>query len=111
MKLRDANDAIIPPGDKLLSFDIVPLLSETESYSDSLKVLGMMIAGERTPPTSIIIQVAQSDGSMNELTYPLDANSLWALLLANSNRCSAVKEPDFLNGCIGRGDSPEDVPD
>jgi len=103
VRLRNDDDAIIPPGSKLLTFDIVPLLDEDTSYRDSLEIMGSIISNKDTPKTDIVIGLQQSDGSLGILTFDIDANDMLNLLRANADRCSAIKEPNFVNGCIGAG--------
>ncbi|MDG0806363.1 hypothetical protein PO856_003639 [Pectobacterium brasiliense] len=43
VKLRSDSDAIIQPGNKLLTFDVVPLLDEEDSYRSSLEMLSYVI--------------------------------------------------------------------
>jgi hypothetical protein len=62
IRLRSDADAIIPPGAKLLTFDIVPLLDEDQSYQGSLEALTAIVAKKPLPRTSIVIGIAQSDG-------------------------------------------------
>lgn len=103
IKLRNDADAIIPPGSKLLTFDIIPLLDEAASYNGSMEMMLTMVQKRPAPKTVISFEISQSDGRQEISVFPLDANDLFELLRANANRCSAVKNPDFLNGCIGYG--------
>ncbi len=104
VQLRNDSDAIIHPGSKLLTFDIIPLLDEDDSYRSSLEMLTYVTQNKEAPRTEIRFQVVQSDGRFVIQMITLDAGQLFSLLRSNSDRCSAVKEINFENGCIGRGD-------
>lgn len=108
VQLRNDSDAIIQPGSKLLTFDIVPLLDEDDSYRSSLEMLTYITQDKPAPRTEIRFHVFQSDGSFAVQVISLDAGKLFSLLRANSDRCSAVKTINFENGCIGRGTPPEE---
>lgn len=108
IRLRNDADAIIPPGNKLLTFDIIPLLDESESYRGSMEMMLAMVQKKPVPKTDILFGIEQSDGRNAVVKYALDVNDLFELLRANANRCSAIKNPDFLNGCIGAGTPPSD---
>jgi len=107
IRLQNDSDAIIQPGSKLLAFDIIPLLDEDDSYSSSLEMYALAIQNKSAPRTEIFFQVLQSDGRFVIQSVPLDAEQLFHMLRANSDRCSAIKTLNFENGCIGRGTSKE----
>lgn len=104
VKLRNDSEAIINPGSQLITFDIIPLLNEGESYRDSLEMLGVAINKKSAPRTEIRFHVLQSDGRFAVQAISLDSEQLFSLLRANADRCSAIKTANFENGCIGRGD-------
>ncbi|WP_347887884.1 hypothetical protein ABHF54_08660 [Nitrosomonas europaea] len=108
IRLRNDSDAIIHPGSQLLTFDIVPLLDEDDSYRSSLEMLTYITQNKEAPRTEIRFHVFQSDGRFAVQAISLDAGQLFSLLRSNSDRCSAVKEINFENGCIGRGTPPEE---
>lgn len=108
VRLRNDSDAIIRPGSQLLTFDIVPLLDEDDSYRSSLEMLTYVIQNKKAPRTEIRFHVLQSDGRFAVQAISLDAGQLFSLLRSNSDRCSAIKEINFENGCIGRGTPPEE---
>jgi ribosomal protein L40E len=103
IRLRNDGDAIIPPGSKLLTFDIVPLLDEDQSYAGSMEALTAVVSKKPMPPTSILLEVAQSDGASAELRFDLSDDNMFSLLRNNADRCSGISEPNFMNGCIGNG--------
>lgn len=107
VRLRNDSDAIINPGGKLLAFDVVPLLDESDSYSSSLEIMGYILKNKPVPRTEIRFQIMQSDGRFVVQAFLLDAEQLFSLLRANADRCSAIKIVNFENGCIGRGTLPE----
>ncbi|WP_208459022.1 hypothetical protein, partial [Paraburkholderia terricola] len=106
-RLRNDSDAIIQPGSKLLTFDIIPLLDEGESYRSSLEMMSLVLQKKSAPRTEIRFQLLQSDGRFVIQATSLDADQLFQLLRANSDRCSSIKTPDFENGCIGGGTPKE----
>jgi hypothetical protein len=108
VRLRNDADAIIQPGSKLLTFDVVPLLDEDDSYRSSLEMLTYVIQNKSGPRTEIRFHILQSDGRFAIQSISLDAGELFTLLKANADRCSAVANVNFENGCIGRGTPPED---
>lgn len=108
VRLRNDADAIIQPGSQLLTFDIIPLLDEDDSYRSSLEVLTFITQKKESPRTEIRFHLFQSDGRYSIQAIALDAQQLFTLLRSNSDRCSAVKEINFDNGCIGRGTPPEE---
>ena len=108
VRLRNDSDAIIHPGSQLLTFDIIPLLDEDDSYRSSLEMLTYVTQNKEAPRTEIRFHVFQSDGRFAIQAISLDAGQLFSLLRSNSDRCSAVKEINFENGCIGRGTPPEE---
>jgi hypothetical protein len=108
VRLRNDADAIIQPGNKLLTFDVVPLLDEDDSYRSSLEMLSYIIQKKPGPRTEIRFHILQSDGRFAIQAVPLDAGELFALLRANADRCSAIATINFENGCIGRGTPPEE---
>jgi hypothetical protein len=108
IRLRNDSDAILPPGSKLLKFDIVPLLDEDDSYRSSMEMIGYIIENKPAPRTEIRFHIRQSDGRFAVQAMSLDAGDLFTLLRANADRCSSIKEVSFDNGCIGRGMPPEE---
>lgn len=104
IRLRDDQKAIIAPGSNLLMFDVVPLLSGDQSYSNSLEMLMLIEGKKETPKTDIVFVFGDSDGELRVSRLSLDADKMFELMRANSDRCSAIKEPDFYNGCIGPGE-------
>lgn len=107
-RLRDEADAIIPQGSKLLVFDIIPLLSEEQSYAASLEVLATMLAEEEMPRTTVLISVTESTGRINLNIEEISDLDMFEMLRYNADRCSAIAEPNFANGCIGPGDTEEE---
>jgi RNA polymerase subunit RPABC4/transcription elongation factor Spt4 len=105
IRLRNDADAIIQPGSKSLTFDIVPLLDEKKSYEYSIQMLGLIGKKEPAPRTEIRFEVLQSDGSFLIQAVSLDAGQLFHLFRGNADRCSAIQKPDFNNGCVGYGES------
>ncbi|WP_205837170.1 hypothetical protein [Neorhizobium sp. T25_13] len=103
VRLRDDQRAVIGPGTNLLMFDIIPLLTQDESYRNSVEMIELVLQDKGAPPTDIIFQFGDSDGIPMITRLSLDANKLFELMRANSDRCSAVKVADFYNGCIGPG--------
>jgi hypothetical protein len=103
IRLRDDQKAIIEPGNNLLMFDVIPLLSEDESYRNSLEMLQLIIEKKKAPQTDIVFEFGDSDGTTRVTRLPLDEGQLFELMRANADRCSAIKVPDFDNGCIGAG--------
>lgn len=103
VKLRNDSEAIINPGNQLLTFDIIPLLDEDDSYRSSLEMLSYVAQNKSAPRTEIRFHVLQSDGRFAVQAISLDAGQLFSLLRANSDRCSAIKTINFENGCVGRG--------
>ena len=106
VRLRNDSDAIIQPGSKLLTFDIIPLLDEGDSYNSSAEMMSLVMEKKPAPRTEIRFQLLQSDGRFVIQATSLNADQLFQLFRANSDRCSSIKTPDFENGCIGRG-TPE----
>lgn len=112
IRLRDDQKAIIAPGSNLLMFDVVPLLSEGQSYGNSLEMLTLIAAHKEAPKTDVVFVFGDSDGELRVSRLSLDTEKLFELMRANSDRCSAIKEPDFYNGCIGPGElEPADSSD
>lgn len=107
VRLREDQKAVIVPGANLLTFDVVPLLTQEESYRNSVDMIELIIQNKEVSKTEIVFQFGESDGGMRMARLDLDAQRLFELMRANSDRCSAVKEPDFYNGCIGPGATPE----
>ena len=64
VRLRNDDEAIIPPGTKQLVFDVVPLLDEDQSYQGSLEALAAVISKKPLPQTSIALGVTQSNGQI-----------------------------------------------
>lgn len=108
VRLRNDRDAMIQPGSSLLIFDVVPLLDADESFRKSLEMITYAIKKQTAPETNIIIGGVESDGTRFAVNYPLDVDSLFAFFRANSDRCSAIEKPDYVNGCIGTGVSPSE---
>lgn len=109
IRLRNDNEAILRPGSQLLTFDIVPLLDEGDSYRSSMEMIHYIMKNEPAPETEIRFHLLQSDGRVDVQAMSLDAEDLFRLLRANADRCSAVKEINFDNGCIGRGLSDKEL--
>lgn len=107
VRLRNDADAILNPGSKMLTFDIVPLLDEDDSFRSSMEMMHFITTKTPPPKTEIRFHIRQSDGRFIVQAVPLDAEDLFGLLRANADRCSAIKEITFENGCIGRG-TPDD---
>jgi hypothetical protein len=103
VRLRNDGDAIISPGSKLLTFDIIPLLDERQSYDGSLQAMSAAISGKPLPATSVLLGLAQSDGRVSVLKFTLTDENMFGLLRDNADRCSGVDKPNFTNGCIGNG--------
>lgn len=108
VKLRNDADAIIPPGSKLLTFDIIPLLDEDESYRNSMEMMMAIVKKKHAPPTVVLFEIEQFDGRKVVAKFPLDEDDLFRLLRANADRCSAIERPDYANGCIGTGTPPDE---
>ncbi|EPV9122369.1 hypothetical protein ACWAUT_005495 [Pseudomonas aeruginosa] len=108
VRLRNDADALIQPGSKLLTFDVIPLLDEDDSFRSSLEMLTHINSGSPAPRTEIRFHILQSDGSFSIQAMSLDAGELFSLLRANADRCNAVSSINFENGCIGRGTPPEE---
>jgi hypothetical protein len=108
IRLRDDADAIIPPGSKLLVFDIVPLLSEEQSYDLALEAYAAVLAKEPLPETRILFSVSESTGLVNIYPIAIGDLDMHLLLRANADRCSAIAEKNFQNGCIGPGETEEE---
>jgi hypothetical protein len=70
VRLRNDGDASISPGSKLLTFDIIPLLDEGQSYEGSLQAMTAAMSGKPLPATSVLLGLAQSDGGVSVLTNP-----------------------------------------
>jgi len=104
VRLRNDSDALIPPGSKLVVFDIVPLLSESQSYKDSMEMMGYVFSDKDVPNTEVRFQLVQSNGDFIVQSSKINAEDMFKLLRANANRCSAISEPNFENGCIGPGE-------
>lgn len=107
VRLREDQRAVISPGANLLMFDIVPLLTRDESYRNSVDMIELMIQKKDAPATEIVFQFADSEGALMVTRLSLDANKLFELMRANSDRCSAIATADFYNGCIGAGAAPD----
>ena len=106
IRLRDEQKAVIAPGSNLLTFDVVPLLTQDQSYRNSLEMLQLIVVKKQAPETDIVFLFGESDGQSRVTRLPLDAEGLFGLMRANSDRCSAIKAPDFYNGCVGPGELP-----
>jgi len=103
VKLRNDDDALLPPGHKLLVFDIIPLLDEQSSYQHSLEMMSYITQNKPGPSTKIRFHVLQSDGRFAIQEFALSADDLFKLFRANADRCSAIEKVNFENGCIGAG--------
>lgn len=103
VRFRDDQDALVPPGTKMIAFDIVPLLDENESYRSSLEMLTHILKETAAPRTEIRFHIQQSDGRFAVQAISLSAAELFDLLRSNADRCSSVDKPNFQNGCIGTG--------
>ena len=108
IRLRNDDDAIIPPGSKLLVFDIVPLLSEEQSYQQSLEYLSAIVADKDMPETQILFSISESTGLVNIFPIEIIDFDMHLLLRANFFSGSATTEKNFQNGCIGPGETEED---
>lgn len=108
VRLRNDADAILQPGSNLLTFDVIPLLDEDDSYRSSMEMLDYIIRNKPAPRTEIRFHIVQSDGRFEVQAITLDAGDLFTLLRANADRCSAIKDINFSNGCIGRGTPPDE---
>lgn len=108
VRFRNDGDAILNAGSKMLAFDIVPLLDEDDSYRSSMEMLQYILERKDAPRTEVRFHVRQSDGRFQIQAIKLDAGELFTLLRANADRCSAIKEMSFENGCIGRGTPDEE---
>ncbi|WP_421223292.1 hypothetical protein [Aeromonas sp. 602293] len=108
VRLRNDSDAILHPGSQLLTFDIIPLLDEDDSYRSSLEMLTYVNKNQPAPRTEIRFHLFQSDGRFSVQAISLDAGQLFYLLRENADRCSAITEINSENGCIGRGTPPEE---
>lgn len=108
VKIKKDSDAIIHPGSQLLSFDIIPLLDEDDSYRSSLEMMSYVLQKKPAPRTEIRFNLLQSDGRFAVQAISLDAGQLFGMLRANADRCSAIKEINFENGCAGRGTPPNE---
>ncbi|MGP4804230.1 hypothetical protein ACSV5G_10710 [Agrobacterium cavarae] len=103
IRLRDEETAIIRPGSNLLTFDVIPLLTEEQSYVNSIEMIQSIIQDTRPSPTDLIFNFGDSDGSLRATRLQLDGQSMFDLMRSNADRCSAIEKPDFNNGCIGPG--------
>ncbi len=103
VKFRNDSDAIIPPGSKLITFDVIPLMDEDESYQKSINMIGFVLSNKPAPPTEILFRLAQSDGRYSFHGFKIQDEDMFRLLRSNADRCSGIKEPNFENGCAGSG--------
>ena len=85
---------------KLLTFDIIPLLDERQSYDGSLEAMSTAISGKPLPATSVLLGLAQSDGRVSVLKFTLTDEDMFGLLRDNADRCSGVDKPNFTNGSL-----------
>jgi len=108
VRLRNDADAIIPPGSKLLVFDIVPLLNEEQSYDMAFETLASILAKEPLPKTEILFSISESTGLVNINPISISDFDMHLLLRANADRCSAIAAPDYFNGCVGPGETEEE---
>ncbi|RVC64391.1 hypothetical protein [Mesorhizobium sp.] len=111
VRLRDDQKAVVAPGTNLLMFDVVPLLNQEQSYKNSVEMIQLILENKEAPKTDIVFVFGDSDGEFRVSRLNLDADKLFGLMRANSDRCSAIKEPDFYNGCIGPGELEMAPPD
>lgn len=107
IKLRDDHEAIIPPGSKIIILDVVPLLDEVTSHKISLKAFEYQVGGI-DPDATLTFKVTQSDGSFHIQSRPMTIDEFHDIFRANADRCSAIDEPNYENGCIGNGMSPDE---
>lgn len=107
VRLRDDARAVISPGTNLLMFDIVPLLTQDQSYRNSIEMIELALQQKNAPPTEFLFQFGDSQGLPMVARLSLDANDMFELMRANSDRCSAIKVADFYNGCLGPGEAVE----
>ena len=103
VRFRNDSDAIIPPGSKLITFDVIPLMNEDESYKKSIDIIGVVISKKPNPPTEIIFRLQQSNGEFSFHGFQIKDEDMFRLLRSNADRCSSIKEANFENGCIGSG--------
>ena len=68
----------------------------------SLDVLKSFINQEASQ-TSIVFESSQFNGTHKNIEFSLSLDDLFSLLRANADRCAAIKEASFENGCIGTG--------
>lgn len=108
VRLRNDADAILPPGVKLLTFDIIPLLNEDKSYAGSMDAIQAVVSKKPLPATRILLGIQQSDGRDLVQSLPLDDEDMFDLLRDNADRCSGIGKPNFRNGCIGPGENADD---
>ncbi|MGX8007935.1 hypothetical protein ACVDG8_002465 [Mesorhizobium sp. ORM8.1] len=104
IRLHDDQKAVVGPGTNLLMFDVVPLLNQEQSYKESEEMIKLILEKKEVPKTDIVFVFGDSGGEFRVSRLKLDADMLFGLMRANSDRCSAIKEPDFYNGCIGPGE-------
>lgn len=111
IRLRDDQKAVVVPGTNLLMFDVVPLLDQGQSYKNSVEMIQLSLQNKEVPKTDIVFVFGESNGELRVSRLALDNDSMFELMRANSDRCSAIKEPDFYNGCIGPGELEMAPPD
>jgi hypothetical protein len=106
VRLRSDGAALLPPGTSLISFDVIPLLDEGQSYAASLDAMTRMLAQKKKVEevSKIRFRVMQSDGVEQINDLRLTDSDLFQVFRANADRCSGVAKPNFDNGCIGPGD-------
>jgi len=104
IRLRDDQKAVVAPGTNLVMFDVVPLLNQEQSYKNSVEMIQLSLENKEVPKTDIVFVFGESNGELRVSRLALDNDSMFELMRANSDRCSAIKEPDFYNGCIGPGE-------
>jgi len=107
IRLRNDEAALLNPGSKLLIFDIVPLLSQEQSYSQSLELLSQVNDRPENVNTSLTFTIYQSDGTSLLQRFELGWRDIFSILRWNADRCSAIPEPNFENGCVGPGEGTE----
>jgi hypothetical protein len=108
VRLRNDGDAIISPGSKLLTFDIIPLLDANQSYDGSVEAITAIVSKKPLPVTSVLLGLAQSDGGISVLRFTLTDDDMFGLLRENADRCSSIDKPNLANGCVGYGASAEE---
>lgn len=108
IRLRgDDSSELLAPGSTVLKFEIVPLLTEEQSYTLAMQGLKDGLKGIDKTKSVLNFALIQSDGTQTISAYEITGNDLFLILRANSDRCSAIEDKNHENGCIGSG-SPDD---